>query len=87
MQSVIQEVGITSLGIANGKLTVTSTEVYKNRRISENPSINNLNAAISDLHASSTAVAWANTNSMVLPDQYPFAGINPEPSSSLICQH
>ena len=79
MQSVIQEIGITSLGIANGKLTVTSTEVYKNRRISENPSTNNLNAAISALHASSTAVAFAAANSMVLPDQYPFTGISPEP--------
>ena len=79
MQSVIQEVGITSLGIANGKLTVTSTEVYKNRRISETPSTNNLNAAISTLHDSSIATAWATANSTALPAEYPFSFVSPEP--------
>ena len=81
MQSVIQEVGITSLGISNGKLTVTSTEVYKNRRLSETPLTNNLNVAISALHASSTATQWATANSTALPAEYPFSFVSPEPAT------
>ena len=79
MQSVIQEVGITALGIANGKLTVSSTEVYKNRRVSDTPLTNNLNTAITALHNSSAAMAWSSANSVALPAEYPFAGVSPEP--------
>ena len=81
MQSVIQEVGITALGIANGKLTVSSTEVFKNRRVSETPLTNNLNTAITALHSNPTAMNWASNNAIALPATYPFAGINPEPAA------
>ena len=81
MQSVIQEVGITALGISNGKLTVSSTEVYKNRRVSENPLFNNLNTAITTIANHPGVVAWADTNQIDLPAQYPFAGVSPEPAT------
>lgn len=81
MQSVISEVGITALGISNGKLTVASTEVYKNRRVSDTPLNNNLNTFIHALHNNSTATAWASGNSIALPAEYPFAGVSPEPAT------
>lgn len=72
-------VGINSLGLQNGRLTVSSTEVYKSRRTTENAQTNNLNELVSVLRANPDFSGWATATGTALPVNYPYSGVSPQP--------
>lgn len=78
--STIKKVGINSLGLNAGKLTVSSTEVYKNRRTTDAVQTNNLNDFVTALYADAGFAAWMAGNNKSIAN-YPYTGVTPTPET------